>query len=288
MVRQSVLAQTFAQLHHQSFPLVLPNAWDAMSARIFEDLGFQAVATTSAGIAASLGYPDGERVPLDEVVVVVDQIVRSVRLPVSVDIEAGYGKTSADVSETVKKMLAVGAVGVNLEDSESGSLRPVDRQVEMIESIRSIADAAGIPLFINTRTDALYKADDVEQRFDDARLRARAYQQAGADGIFVFGYHNEQIIRRLTSIISPPLNVLIGPMTPPVSELHSLGVARVSMGPGAFRAAMGMVQRVGRELLTMGTCEQMREFGMPFSDIQGLLQVEGRDGDEHEDSRGRI
>ncbi|KYP80820.1 isocitrate lyase/PEP mutase family protein [Ferroacidibacillus organovorans] len=273
MVSQSVLAQTFAQLHHQSAPLVLPNAWDAISARIFEDIGFQAVATTSAGIAASLGYPDGERVPFNEVVVAIDRIVRSVRIPVSVDIEAGYGRSPADVCETVKQVLAVGAVGINIEDIEDGSLRHIDRQADLIECIKKTADLSGIPLFINARTDSLYKGgNDVEQRFDDTFKRARAYQQAGADGIFVFGFHDKQVIRKLISGITCPLNVLLGPESPPVHDLQSLGVARVSMGPGAFRAAMGIVQRVGREFLSMGTCQHVGQFGLSFMDIQRLLQ----------------
>jgi 2-methylisocitrate lyase-like PEP mutase family enzyme len=236
----------FRQLHQGPKILVLPNAWDAASARIFEAAGFPALATTSAGVANSLGYADGQRISREEMLQAIGRIVKAVSIPVTGDVESGYD----DPLATAQGLADLGAVGMNLEDTRSdASLVGLAEQVKLIESVRSKTD-----LVINARTDTyLYSIGDPATLFERTVERLKAYGQAGADSLFVPGLRDPAIIGRLTGAIDAPLNILAVAGTPPIAELERLGVRRVTIGSGAMRATMGLTQRIAEELRDRGT-----------------------------------
>jgi 2-methylisocitrate lyase-like PEP mutase family enzyme len=268
-------ADLLRKLHDRSRLLVLPNAWDVASARIFEDAGFPAIATTSAGIAYALGYADRERIPRSEMADAVRRIAEAVRVPVTADVEAGYGRRASDVAETVQAILEAGAAGMNLEDATHEEKRPLfdlDAQVERIQAARKAADRAGIPIVINARID-VFLAPTVpeEQRMDETIRRANAYRDAGADCVFVPGVSDAARIQTLVKGIRGPLNILAGPAVPPTKELHALGVARLSVGSGAMRAAMGLTRRIAEELRSAGTYLALTEGAIPYAEMNRLL-----------------
>jgi 2-methylisocitrate lyase-like PEP mutase family enzyme len=270
-------AAAFRRLHQREAGaiLVLPNAWDVMSARLVEEAGARAIATTSAGISWSLGRPDGQGLSRTEMLDAVRRIASAVRLPVTADVEGGYGKGTPDeVAETVRGVLAAGAVGVNLEDAlgQSGQpLRTADDQAMRISAARAAAKAEGVDLFINARVDVyLMEVGAPETRFDEAIRRARAYVAAGADGVFVPGVIDAPTIRRLAGAVGAPLNILAKPGAPSAGELHELGVARVSAGSGITSAAMALIRRAAVELLGPGTYETLRG-GVSHADANALM-----------------
>lgn len=263
---QHDLAAQFRQLHARDAgtPLVLPNAWDSMSARLVEAAGAKAIATTSAGISWALGHPDGQGLSRDMMIDAVRRIVSSVRIPVSADVESGYGTGSPDdVAATATAVIEAGAVGLNLEDSPGragATLLDTAVQAERLAAAREAALATGVNLFINARVDTyLKKSGDEATRFDDTVARAQAYVAAGADGIFVPLVTDPDLIARLVAAVGAPLNLIGGPGMPPIAELHRLGVARVSVGPGLARAVMAFVRRSATELLTDGTYTTLAE-----------------------------
>lgn len=263
---QRDLAARFRLLHgpRADAMLVLPNAWDAMSARLVEAAGAPAVATTSAGISWALGYPDGQGVTREAMIDAVRRIVAAVRVPVTADVESGYGAgTPDDVAETVRGVIATGAVGINLEDSpgrDGAAILDADVQAARIAAARAAAVAAGVDLFINARTDTyLRKVGADGDRFAETVRRARAYTAAGADGVFVPLVSDADTIRRLAAAVGVPLNVIGGPGVPTIEELRTLGVARVSVGPGLARAVMAHIRLAATELLGPGTYDALRE-----------------------------
>ena len=263
------------ELHRGPRILVLPNAWDAASARIFEKAGFQAVATTSAGIATSLGFPDGQRVGLTAMVEAVGRIVSSVSLPVTADMETGFGETLDDLAATAQAVLAVGAVGMNLEDASpnhDSTLADIATQMERIQAVRRVADSAGVALVINARTDVyLREVGSPADRFDHAVERANAYRKAGADCLFVPGVRDTETIGRLTAAIAGPVNILAVPGAPPVAELERLGVRRVSVGSGPMRATLALIRRIARELLAEGTYTAFAD-AIPYAETNRLFE----------------
>jgi 2-methylisocitrate lyase-like PEP mutase family enzyme len=269
---QSQKAEQFLALHHGPAPLVLPNAWDAASARVIEDLGFPAIATTSAGIANSLGYPDGKRISRGEMLAAISRIVAAVRVPVSADIEAGYGETPEAVADTIRAVLAAGVIGVNLEDA----MADIHLQEERIQAAREAARAAGIPLVLNARTDVyLLAGGDENARFEDAVRRSNAYLLAGADCAYPIGARGAPLIAALVAAIQGPVNVLAGPGAPSIPELQSLGVARVSFGAFLARAAMGLTRRIARELLHSGAYSSFPEDTIPSAEANQLFERTG-------------
>lgn len=273
---QQEKAQRFRALHAGPQILVLPNAWDAASARIFEEAGFAAVATTSAGVANTLGYPDGQAAPREEVLFVVRRIARSVQVPVTADIEAGYGTNSVDeVVTTVRGVIEAGAVGINLEDSDgdvNGTLVEIGLQVEKIHAIRELAASEGVPIVINARTDAFHLAHlGPAGRFDLAIERAAAYRAAGADCLFTPFVSDADTVGALVKAIPGPLNVLAVPGTPSVESLERMGVRRVSVGAGPFRATLALVQRIASELRSQGTYRAFTDDAMPYAAANALF-----------------
>ena len=271
-VSSKAKAQRLRQLHEGPEPLVLANVWDVASARIVEQLGFKALATTSAGIANLLGYPDGENIAAKEMLEWVGRIVRAVELPVTADLEAGYGL--GDVNTLVTEMIAIGVVGLNIEDADHAtrSLLDVKTQAERVATIREVASSLDVPVVINARTDA-YLLDTVkdQDRFAIAAERARAYRQAGADCIFVPGLRDIEIIKELLRATPGPMNILAGPGSPSVGELARLGVRRISLGSSPHRAALGLLRAIGQELIGTGTYDQLSRFVIPYDEVNRLI-----------------
>ncbi|MFT2014451.1 isocitrate lyase/PEP mutase family protein [Streptomyces sp. 796.1] len=273
--RRAELARSLHALHSGGRVLVLPNAWDAASARLIEDAGASAVATTSAGVGWGLGSADGERLARQRALELVSSVVAAVRVPVTADIECGYGDDPDAVADTVPGVLAAGAVGVNLEDARYGAqgaaVRPADENAARIAAARSAADDAGVPLFINARTDIYLKSvGDPKERFAETVRRAGAYVAAGADGIFVPGVVDPETVAALAREITVPLNIMAGPGAPSVGELARLGVARISVGAAIAQAVHALTQRAARELLTDGTYTSFAD-GLGYPELNGLF-----------------
>jgi 2-methylisocitrate lyase-like PEP mutase family enzyme len=268
-------AEALRKLHGGPPMLVLPNAWDVASARVLEELGYPAIATTSAGVAFALGYPDGQRISRDEMLEVVARIARAVRVPVTADMEAGYGTTLADMAETAKAIVAAGAVGLNLEDvtgETEGSQVNTELQAEKIRTVREVSASVGVSLVINARTDIyLMPIGPEAMRFERTVERLRAYRAAGADCLFAPGVSDRELIEKLVKAVAAPLNILVTAGCPSIPELEKLGVARASTGSATMRATLGLVRRVGKELLEKGTYSALFEGSIPFAEANQLM-----------------
>lgn len=257
----------FHSLHGTQAPLALSNVWDVASALITEAAGAPAIATTSAGVAWSLGFPDGQRMGRQDAIAVVERIVNAVTVPVTADIERGYAETEHGVAETVRGILGVGAVGINIED---GSGAPQELE-ERISVARQVAESAGVRLFINARTDVfLAGSGGPQQLVEEAISRAARYISAGADGVFVPGVTDGARIAELAAAIPVPLNVMAGPGMPSVAELGRLGVARISLGAGVAQAAYTVAQRTAEELAATGTYTAV-EGALDYGTLNGRL-----------------
>jgi 2-methylisocitrate lyase-like PEP mutase family enzyme len=260
-------AAEFHALHHGP-DFVLPNAWDPGSARILEQVGFPALATTSAGIAFALGRPDGS-LDGDTMLDHVARIVASVGVPVTADLEAGYGASPDDVARTITRAAELGAVGANLEDQVGGQLFDIDDAAARIAAARAAAPAG--TFVINARTDTYFGAGAGDV-FAETIRRATRFVEAGADCIFVPGVDDAETIRRLAAEIPAPLNIVAG-LTGTLLDgptLFSLGVKRVSLGGGIARAALSLVERAGRELLESGTLRFL-DGAIAYADLQRRL-----------------
>jgi 2-methylisocitrate lyase-like PEP mutase family enzyme len=277
-VDKTSLAQKAAllkTLHHGPKILVLANAWDAISARIVEEVGFPAVGTTSAGVAATLGYPDGQRVSRDEMLEVVARVARAVQVPVTADMEAGYGTTPEEMAETARRLIAAGAVGLNLEDvtgDEESSQVDLPLQLEKIRAIREASAAAGVPLVINARTDVyLMPIGPAETRFERTVERLRAYANAGADCVFAPAVKDADTIARLAKAVQAPLNILLMPGAPNLSQLEKLGVARASIGSGLMRATLGTARKIARAMFEQRDDWALFTETVPYAEVNRLL-----------------
>jgi 2-methylisocitrate lyase-like PEP mutase family enzyme len=250
-------ATTLRALHHGGKVLLLPNVWDVASARTIEEAGFHAIATTSAGIAFSLGYPDGQKISRVEMLARVARIARAVKVPVTADVEAGYGERPEDAVQTARELIEAGAVGMNFEDGTDDPQHPLTDlplQLERIRAIRETALKSRVPLVLNARTDVyLASVGPPETRYDRALERLLAFRDAGADCVFAPGLSDGETIARLVKDVLCPLNILAGPGSPSVGELEKLGVARISLGSSPMRATLGLLRSIADELTTSGT-----------------------------------
>jgi 2-methylisocitrate lyase-like PEP mutase family enzyme len=242
-------------LHHQPKPVVFVNAWDGASARIVESVGFPAVATTSAGVAYVEGLPDGQAISRERMLDHVRTIANVVGVPVTADLEGGYGPGVADAVTTLRGAIDAGAVGMNFEDSVAGSaaLLPLDVQCERIGAMRAAADELGIPFVINARTDVYYGKGNPAAQFDETIARAKAYLAAGGDCIFVPFIADETLIGRLAAAIPGPMNVLAGGTSPDVATLTRLGVHRISLGSAPVAHLLAVFRRAALEVRNEGT-----------------------------------
>ena len=272
---QRAKAEAFRAMHDRSRILVLPNAWDAMSARVIEDAGARAIATTSAGVAFSVGYPDGEAIPRDEMISAIARIARVVTIPVSADIESGFANDAHEVAETVRRVIDAGAVGINLEDQVhdgTHSLYDLAVAVDRIRAAREAADSAGVPLVINARTDVyLLGIGEPDTRFEHAIRRANAYREAGADCLFLPAVTRRADIERIVPALDGPLNLLVFPGIPTIAELELLGVARLSVGTGLTLGAMSSLKKTVVELLSAGTYGSTLEDATTYADANRLM-----------------
>jgi 2-methylisocitrate lyase-like PEP mutase family enzyme len=259
---QRQLAEDFRNLHRTPPILLLPNAWDPMSARIFEAAGFPAVATTSGGLAWALGYPDGEKAPWEEVVAATRRMADAVRVPLTADIEAGYGETPEQVARSVADIIRAGASGINLEDGTPQPERPVrsiEDAVARLRAARGVADAEGIPIVINARIDLYLKhVGEEATRFSETVRRAEAYMAAGADCIFLFGIADVELIGRLAASIKAPVNVVGRAGMPGLKKLQAAGVARVSIASAASMVVMSLVKQIAEGLRQTGEFDMLK------------------------------
>jgi 2-methylisocitrate lyase-like PEP mutase family enzyme len=264
----------FRELHKRR-PLILPNAWDAASARVIEGAGAPAIATTSAGVSWSFGRADGQRLRREEMLQVIGNIVESVRVPVSADMESAYGNGSGkDIADTVQMLISMGVAGINLEDSpgrEGQTLLAPEEQAERIRVARQSATSTSADLLINARTDVyLFQVGDPNSRFAATVERARLYRRAGADCVFVPGVVDINTLAELVKAIEGPLNVMAMPGAPSVKQLGEIGVARVSVGPWIAQAALAAAKRAARELLEQGTYTSL-EPSLPFAELNAMF-----------------
>jgi 2-methylisocitrate lyase-like PEP mutase family enzyme len=260
---------TFHQLHEGPQPLLLPNAWDAGSARLMESLGAKAVATTSAGVAWTHGYPDGDVLPVRILVATVAAIARAIRVPLTVDVEGGYSDDPAAVEETVARVVEAGAVGINIED---GASTP-DLLCLKIERAQRAGEHFGIDLFVNARTDVYLRGLAPEgKRVAETLARAGLYRNAGASGLFVPGLRTPEEIRAIATGCGLPLNVMAWPGLPSAAELAQLGVRRLSAGSGIAQALWGKAAVLAGEFLKTGKSEPLGEGAMGYADINALFK----------------
>ncbi len=272
---QKERAAQFRRFHHGAPLLVLPNVWDAASACIVEQAGFRAIATTSSGVAAALGYSDGQHISRDMLIEAIARITRVVECPVTADIEAGYGNSIEEVLQTVKAVITTGVVGINIEDSlkqQEKALADVSYQVELIKALRELATSMDMPLVLNARVDVFLLAiGEPESRFEHALQRANAYLQAGADCIYPIGILDRNMIANLVKDIDGPINILGGPPAPTLPELAQLGVARVSLAGGLMRSVLGHLRTIAQELREHGTYASMNTKALSSSDFRSLF-----------------
>ncbi len=270
---QTTKAETFRRLHRGKKILILPNAWDVASARVFEEAGFPAVATSSAGVMVSLGYPDGEGIDRKEFVSAIQRIAGALSVPLSADIVHGFGRTPNEVRETVKRVLEAGAVGINIEDSvhETKQLVPAAEQVERLQVLRDLRDSHDVPFVINARTDAfLHAPGSSEDKLAEAVRRGIAYRDVGVDCIYPMGLTAAESIAAFVRALRFPINVMVRKGLPPIADLEKLGVARVSLGPSASYAAMGLLKRASIELLQRGTYDGWLDGAISYDELNRL------------------
>ena len=267
MNTQQQQAAHFQELHTRNELFILPNAWDAGSAKIFEKSGYKAIATTSAGIAYSLGYADGEVVTMEELLPVVRQIAKRTTVPLSVDIERGYGATPEEVTKNVRAIIAAGAVGINIEDGYPAAathaesyLEEITTQVAKIKQLAALKDELNIPFVINARTCAFWlDIGDNDSRLDATIERCNAYVAAGADCIFIPGKLDKETIAALTKAIAAPLNIIASPAFNDIQELQKIGIRRLSLGSGPVRATYAALMDIAN------TMQNKHDFSALFS-----------------------
>ena len=270
-------AEIFYRLHAGPDALILVNAWDAVSARVLEHGGVPAIATTSAGVAWSLGYADGEQLPPDEFIAACARICRAASVPVSVDIERGFGRSTEEVCAVVRTLIGLGVVGINIEDGVlpgTQRLAPPVVLCERIDALRKMAAQMDARLFINARTDTYVVAnDDPLARYEDTVRRAQLYASAGADGIFVPGLALEEEVVRFVRTVPLPVNIYAGYAgAPPVEALTRAGVRRVSLGCGPMQSALGLLRRIAIEAFEQGSYSAMSGSMLSVSEVNGLFR----------------
>ncbi len=255
MTTQKEKAELFKSLHIKGSPVILFNVWDAGSARTIEQVGAKAIATGSWSVAAAQGFDDGEKIPIDLVFANLERIVSSVAVPVTLDFEGGYATNLAALKENIRNLIAAGGIGLNFEDRIVGGdgLHSIEDQSSRIEAIREAAETAGVPLFINARSDVFlqtYPAQHNETEVQQALERAEAYAKAGASGFFAPGLRDPDLIRKLCDNSPLPVNILVLPDTPPTNTMAELGVARISYGASPYRLMMAALKEAGEKALT--------------------------------------
>jgi 2-methylisocitrate lyase-like PEP mutase family enzyme len=271
---QKEKAELFLKFHQDKEILVLLNSWDIGSSKLIEASGYKAIATTSMGIAASLGYPDCQVIRLSEMIEAITGIVNGVQVPVTVDIEAGYGNNLNEIIDSVKKIIATGIVGINIEDSIDLNPVLIDEMEfsERISAIRALSDSLGFHLVINARTDSFYTSSgSPREKLSESIKRGNKYREAGADCIFIQPVWEKETISTLVKEINAPINILANPgigggLPPSVRELQNLGVARLSLGSSLMKATLALIKKVADELSEKGTYNILLDSLTPLPD----------------------
>lgn len=278
---QKEKAEMFLKFHQDEEILVLLNSWDTGSSKLIEACGYKAIATTSMGIAASLGYPDCQIIQLSEMTEAINRIVNGVQLPVTVDIEAGYGNNLNEITDSVKKIIATGIVGINIEDSIDLNPVLIDETefCERISAIRALSDSLGFHLVINARTDSFYTSTgSPREKLTESIRRGNKYREAGADCIFVQPVLEKETISTLVREINAPVNILSNPaigggLPPSVSELQDLGVARLSLGSSLMKATLALIKKVADELSEKGTYNILLDSMTPLPEAASAYKM---------------
>jgi len=258
---QTEKEKLFNQLHHSGDLLVLPNIWNPLGALLLQDLGYKAVATASASIALANGYQDGEKIPFNDLLLILEKIVKSVTIPVTADVESGYAKNNTELSENIKKLIDTGIAGINFEDSkhDEQKLFTKEAQSEKINLIRKTASEMGSALFINARTDVFIKEKNLsnEEKMAEAINRGKAYKAAGADCFYPIFLKEKESIVTIMNEVSLPVNILMVPGIPDFSTLKEIGLARISLGPGFLKYAINSMKHIGQKLLNYEGMEEI-------------------------------
>jgi 2-methylisocitrate lyase-like PEP mutase family enzyme len=240
-------------LHHNGKLLILPNIWDPLGAVMLESLGYPAVATASAAIAFSNGYQDGEKIPFKDLLFILNKIVQSVKIPVTADIESGYAKNNAELKENIKMLLDTGIAGINFEDTnkDDKTIISIEAQCEKLSLIRNTASEMGVSLFINARNDVYLKADDLsdEEKLVETIRRGKAYKDSGADCFYPISLKKKEEIKIIIKEVGLPVNVLLLPGIPDFETLKTIGVARLSLGPGFLKSSINAIKNIAEKLL---------------------------------------
>ena len=256
MTTQKEKADLFKSLHIKGSPLILFNIWDAGSARVIEQAGAKAIATGSWSVAAANGFDDGEKIPLELVFANLERIVGSVAVPVTLDFEGGYATNIAQLKGNIRKLVAAGGIGLNFEDRivGGGGLHSIEDQSARIEAIREAAESAGVPIYINARTDVFlqtYPAANDEAQVEQALQRAEAYAKAGASGLFAPGLREPNLIKKLCEASPLPVNIMVLPDTPTTKTMAELGVARISYGASPYRQMIAALKEAAQKALSV-------------------------------------
>jgi 2-methylisocitrate lyase-like PEP mutase family enzyme len=258
---QSEKEKKFHQLHHNNELLILPNIWNPLGAMLLEDLGYKSVATASASIAFANGIDDGEKISFDELILILKKIVKSVKIPVTADIESGYAKSNSVLIENIKRLIDTGIAGINFEDSrhDEPKLFSKDEQSEKINLIKKTASENGSNLFINARTDVFIKENHLskEEKITNAIERGNAYKDAGADGFYPILLKEKESIKTIIDEVSLPINILMFPGIPDFSTLKEIGLARISLGPGFLKNAINSMKNIAEKLLHFKGMEEI-------------------------------
>jgi 2-methylisocitrate lyase-like PEP mutase family enzyme len=269
-----IKAEKLRALHSGPGALLLPNVWDVATSRIIEDAGLPAIATSSAGIAFAQGFPDGQRIPRDRMMSAIAAIAAAVSVPVTADVEAGYGTTPESAGTPARNVIEAGAVGMNFEDATGDPAHPLadlSLHLERIHAIRETASKFDVPLVLNARTDVyLLQVGAPATRYDATVKRLRAFRDAGANCVFVPGLRDAATIGRLVADLKCAVNILAGPGSPSVVELSALGVKRISLGSAPMRAAMGFLRQLAEELKGSGTYKSLKD-APSYADMNALM-----------------
>ncbi|MEO7121386.1 MAG: isocitrate lyase/phosphoenolpyruvate mutase family protein [Ginsengibacter sp.] len=246
-------AKLFKSLHHNGKLLVLPNIWDPLGAVLLESLGHAAVATASASIAFSNGYADGENISFKGLLEILQKIVRSVKVPVTADIESGYASNITMLEENMKQLVDAGISGINIEDSahDDGNIISINEQCEKITCIKNTALKMGVALFINARTDVYLKANNLssKEKLAETIRRGNAYKDAGADGFYPIFLKEKESMKIIVKEVGLPVNILLLPGIPDFETLQTIGIARISLGPGFLKIAINAMKNIAEKLL---------------------------------------
>lgn len=263
-------------LHHNGKLLILPNVWESLGAAMLEDIGYPAIATASGATAFSNGYQDGEKLPFNDLLNILQRIVSSVNVPVTADIENGYAKNNAALAENIRKLVSIGIAGINFEDShhDEQKLIPTDEQCEKIFLIKKVATEMGMPLFINARTDAYIKSNDLsdEEKLSQTLLRGKAYKDAGADGLYPIFLKDKNAIRAIIKEVDLPVNLLLLPGIPEFTELKEIGVARLSLGPGFLKVAVNAMKQAAQKLLNFDGMNEITQNPISMDYLKSLIK----------------